>query len=196
MRKLIVLFFLCFCLVSASSAEASVKQKRQNRIANKYKLSRLKNIVQLEKFIKNGWLVSVSDTDAYRLDRKLGKWDKKNKKSYRHARPYVKDFLDTELTKCYKETGEVFKVNSLVRTVVYQRLMRKKGDGAIIGKIWWKQSLHLTGAAVDISYGGGVTAAGRSCLRKRLRELEKDDRVITIYESDHFHIFVSPKYNE
>jgi hypothetical protein len=200
MRKLIALFSFCICLSFVSQAEARshrakvsrIKQTKQNRVADKYHLSRIKDLAQLKKFIKNKWLVLVSNTDAYQLDEGIGKWDPKHKSLYHYARSYVKDFLDIELTKCYKKTGDVYKIYSLVRTLAYQKLLREnEGDGAIMGKKKWQQSAHLTGATVDI-YSKGLSPEGRSCLRTHLLAQEKDGKIIAMRESGHWHVFIVP----
>ena len=128
----------------------------------------------------------ISDTDSYHLDAGIGKWDKKHKILYHYARSYVKNFSDNEFGACHNETGDVYKINSLVRTYAYQKRVRKyETNGAIAGKKWWQQSAHLTGAALDI---------GRSCLRKSLRLLNKKGKIISMRESDHYHVMVLPSY--
>jgi len=202
MRKLTVLVFCSLCLVGSSLAEArphrdsinKIKQKKQNRFANRHHLSRLKDLAQLERFIKNKLLVLISDTDSYHLDAGIGKWDKKHKILYHYARSYVKNFSDNEFGACHNETGDVYKINSLVRTYAYQKRVRKyETNGAIAGKKWWQQSAHLTGAALDISWKG-LSSAGRSCLRKSLRLLNKKGKIISMRESDHYHVMVLPSY--
>lgn len=202
MRKLIVFFLLCLCLSFTDRAEARPRwvtvhrnqQKKQNRFANKHHLTRLKDLAQLEKFIKIKLLVLISDTDAYYLDKEIGKWDKKHKDLYHYARSYVKDFSDNELGACHNETGDAYKINSLVRTYAYQkRVWKYETHGAITGKKWWQQSAHLTGAALDISWKG-LSSAGRSCLRKHLRKLGKQGKIISMKESDHYHVMVLTSY--
>ncbi len=202
MRKIIILVFCGLCLLGSSIAEATPhwvtvnrnKQKKQNRSANRHHLTRIKDLAQLEKFIKIKLLVLISDTDSYQLDAGIGKWDKKHKILYHYARSYVKDFSDNEFGACHKETGDVYKINSLVRTSAYQRRVRKyETNGAISGKKWWQQSAHLTGAALDISWQG-LSSAGRSCLRKHLRRQGKLGKIIFMRESDHYHVMVMTSY--
>lgn len=196
MRRIITLTFCILCLGNISLAEAGqhLKQKQQNKFANKHHLTRLKDLAQLERFIKSKLLVLISDTDAYFLNKEIGKWDKKHKVLYHYARSYVKDFLNSEIGACHNETGDVYKINSLVRTAAYQKRVRRwETNGAIVGKKWWQQSAHLTGAALDISWQG-LSSAGRACLRKHLRKLNKQGRIISMRESDHYHVMVLPSY--
>ena len=198
---------LCLLLLPASAqarhkhkqhnrrAMLIAKQMKENRAAYKYHYSRIKNLAQLEKFIKKKWLVLISDTDAYYLDGDIGKWDAEHKDLYHYARQNVKDFLDKELGYCHQQTGDVYKINALVRTYAYQKTLRARDPdaGAIMGKVWWKQSLHLTGSAVDISWQG-LSAAGRICLYDRLQTLDKKGKIIELRESSHYHVMVLRSY--
>lgn len=206
MRKIIVMICCGICLAGVSSVEArphkasatKVKQKKYNGSANKYRLTRIKDLAQLKKFIEKKLLIFIPDTDAYVLDSdQIGQWDQDNKVLYYYARPYVKDLLDTEPTACHAQTGDVYSVASLVRTRAYQKTLHDNDHkaGAIVGKKLWKQSAHLTGAAVDISYKG-LSEEGKSCLRERLHKREKQGQIIVLYEKSHFHIMVLSNYKK
>lgn len=215
MRTFSVLFLTCVCLFFSSQAEARgkrrnrsgvqialrdtrAKQKQQNRAADRYSLSRIKNREELEKFINmkgDRHLVLVSDTDSYYLDSGIGYLDPGNERLYHFARIWVKLFLDTELDEAHKATGDRFKIASLVRPRDYQQKLHQHKRGAILGKRWWEQSSHMTGATVDISFKG-LSPASMVWLRKRFVKLQKQGKVIAVQErrSGHFHIMILPTY--
>ena len=200
-NSLLILFsVLCAAPTEASARSASLKggvisQKRQNRVADRHHLTRLKDLDALKKSVRSGLLVEVSDTDAYRLGPYLGYLDPGNEAWYRHTRTWTKRFLDRELGDIHRATGERFKVTSLVRTRAYQRKLVKSGANAISGRAWWRQSSHLTGATVDISYKD-MSADARKRLEKRLLALEKAGLIEATKEhaSYCFHIMVFPEY--
>mgnify|MGYP001614104172 CR=1 FL=1 len=207
MRTFGVLFILCVCLLFPSQAEAggrrhkrsdaSSKQKQENRAADKYGLSRIKDRKELEKFIAMGRLVLVTNAGSYYLDENprdgIGHLDPDHKQLYHHARSWVKLFLDKELAEGHRLTGDRFKIAGLVRTHDYQKKLRQRNKGAIFGKVWWKQSLHLTGSAVDISFEG-LSAHGMKWLRQRLKKLQAQGKIIAVKEFGHFHLMILPLY--
>ena len=215
MYNLFALFSLCICLLFPAQAAANgrrykrsgassalrdtrAKQKQQNRAANRYDLSRIEDRSELEKFIAMAGprrLVAVSDTDSYYLDPDIGYLDPGYEHLYRHARVWVKLFLDTELTEARRVTGDRFKIASLVRPRSYQEKLSRRKSGAIFGKRWWEQSSHMTGATVDISFKG-LSVAGQRWLRQRLKKLQAQGQIIAVEErySGHFHVMVLPSY--
>jgi len=197
----ILIFIVLSCLPHEAYAEdASLRggvssMKRQNRNANRHELARLRDLDDLKRSVTEGRLVSVSDTDAYRIDAYLGYLDADNAAWYRHARPWTKRFLDTELGAGHLATGERFTITSLVRTKVYERRLTKSGANTISGRAWWKQSSHLTGAAVDISHKE-MSREAKRWLERRLLQLERQGVIEATKEhrSRCYHIMVFPEY--
>lgn len=168
-------------------------QKRHNRGATADSLSRLDTRADLERFIKRGLLVRIGDTSAYWLDA-IGGHDPGHEDLYRHARPWTKRFLDKELGAAHAKLGHRFKITSLVRTDTYQGRICRSGNGAAIcGGAWWEQSLHLTGATVDISKEG-MSGKTLAWMRKRLVRLQEQGLVGAIEERGAFHVFVRKAY--
>lgn len=168
-------------------------QKRHNRAATADGLTRLDDRDDLERFIAQGHLVEIGDTDAYYLDA-IGGHDPGHAELYRHARPWTKRFLDRELGAAHAKYGHRFKITSLVRTDTYQGRICRSGNGAAIcGGDWWEQSLHLTGATVDISKEG-MSGKTLAWMRKRLIQLQDKGLVGAIEERGAFHVFVRKAY--
>lgn len=196
----LIVLFLCEGMLHArpASLKGSVlSQKRQNRVANKAHLSRLRNIKDIQKLVRKDLLVEVKDTPAYYLGRYLGYLDAPNAAWYRFTRPWTKRFLERVLGAGHRLTGERFKVTSLVRTKIYQRKLVKKGANAISGSGWWRQSSHLTGATIDISYKN-MSPKARRWLEKKLLILERKGLVEATKErrSYCFHVMVFPSYGK
>jgi len=170
-------------------------QKRHNRAADADGLSRLDDRADLERFISAGLLVEVADTDAYYLDA-LGGHDASHADLYAHARPWTKRFLDRELGDAHAKFGHRFKVTSLVRTARYQKKICAAGNrAAVCGTDWWEQSLHLTGATVDVSKEG-MSSKTLAWMRKRLVRLQDQGLVAAIEEAGAFHVFVRKAYGK
>lgn len=218
MRTFSILFLMCVCLLFPSQTEAKgrgynysdtpvelrgskAKQKQQNRAADRYNLSRIKDRNELEKFIamKGGrQLVLLLETDSYYLDPDIGYLDPGYEELYQYTRIWTRLFLDTELAEAHLATGDRFKIASLVRPLDYQqKLYRNKNNkvGAIVGKKWWQQSSHPTGATVDISFDG-MSLEGKNWLRKRFRKLQSQGKIIAAEEprGRHFHLMILPSY--
>jgi len=170
-------------------------QKRQNRIADKHKLIRLKNRAELELIIKKGRLVEIVDTDAYFISEYTGMLDPDHQELYWHARPWVLLFLDDVLREGFDTFKEDFKVTSLVRTRWYQKKLRRVNRNAIGGTAWWQQSSHLTGSTVDISYRG-MSYKLQRWFEGKLSLMEKQGLIEASKEfgSRHYHIMVHPRY--
>ncbi|MEK7546492.1 MAG: DUF5715 family protein [Patescibacteria group bacterium] len=170
-------------------------QKRHNRQANADDLTRLEKRDDLERFIDLGLLVPVDDTRSYYLD-SIGGHDPGHEDLYRHARPWTKRFLDKELSVVRTKFGHRSKLTSFVRTDTYQGRICRSGNGAAIcGGDWWEQSLHLTGATVDISKEG-MSRKTLAWMRKRLVQLQRQSLVSAIEERGAFHVFVRKAYGK
>ena len=200
----ILSIFLLIVLTSKTSWSGNknlkpsiASQKRQNRIADRYKLARLKNLTQLKKSIKKGYLVKIDDSDAYFVSEYTGVLDPDNQELYWYARPWVLLFLDSVLREGFDTFKEDFKVTSLVRTRWYQRKLSEVNSHAIIGRAKWQQSSHLTGSTVDVSYKG-MSRKLQRWFEKKLSRLEKRGLIEATKEfgSYHYHIMVHPLYGK
>lgn len=204
--RITVLFIVCALLASEATGEAKkpkrsgalrgsvASQKRQNSVADDHDLTRIKDLDQLERFIDQGRLVPIEDTDSYYLET-VGSEDPDNAELYAHARPWVKKFLDAELEAAHRDTGDRFKITALSRTKKYQKRLCRNNAAAICGSAWWKQSSHLTGSTVDISKID-MSSKARKWLRKRLIKLEKQGKIEATEESGCFHVMVFPNYGD
>lgn len=176
-------------------------QQCQNEEADRSDLDRLGTLPQLQRFIRKGWLVRFTNTDAYTLDPdEIGEKDEENADSYAYGRPWTKALLDRELAEIHRVTGETFEIISLVRTATYQGDLKETNERAIRGR-GHKRSSHLTGATVDIRKKGR-SAVALKMLRERLIVLEEAGLIEAIEEkkgrSDAgcFHVMVFRKYGD
>ena len=115
----------------------------QNQEADKEGLSRIKNDRQLCQMKKNHLLVPI--TKKVEIDHRL-------KKKFRYVRPWTNEFM-AEMAIAFKKrfgSDEKIRVNSAVRTIASQCLLRRRNCNAakISGPT---ASSHLTGATVDIA---------------------------------------------
>lgn len=172
---------------------SATAQKRHNLDADADDLSRIENREELRKFISKKILVLISGNSSYYLSR-IGGHDPAHSELYRYARPWTKKFLDRELGTASRKFGHKFKITSLVRTATYQNSICRSGNrAATCSGGHWKQSLHLTGATVDISKVG-MSSATRAWMRKRLIQLQSQGYVRAIEERGAFHVFVRKSY--
>jgi hypothetical protein len=194
---------LLTALPADDSIAAAVPPKgtiqRQNWLADRYKLTRLRDRAQLKRFIRLRLLVPVTDTPGYFVSpRHAGSLDKANAALYRHARPWVVDFLDTFSKAVNEELARpcCLMVTSLVRTKAYQRRLARANRYAA-GRGHYRQSPHLTGATVDISLRW-MPAPARRVMLRHLRWLQEDGAVDFIYErrNNCLHVFVVPDWRE
>ena len=168
-------------------------QRSHNAGADADDLTRLQDRDDLERFIEQGHLVPIAGTKSYYLDT-IGGHDSAHAGLYRYARPWTKRFLDREMKSLRAATGVKAKITSLVRTDAYQGRICRSGNGAAIcGGDWWEQSLHITGAAVDISKEG-MSCKALKWMRTRLAKLERQGLVGAIEERGAFHVFVRKAY--
>ncbi len=165
--------------------------ERQYGIARSYRLGRIRDAAELRRWIADGRLAPIADTEAYYLDPgSVGAEDAGNAALYRHGRPWVRDFLDEVLAEGHALAGERFKVTSVVRSVEYQARLRR--DNRAAAGAW--ASSHVTGSTVDISLEG-LSDGTKRWLRERLWRLDRQRRVIdAIEEPGCLHIMVFPDY--
>ena len=167
----------------------------ENHLADRHDLTRIRDQAELRRFIDAGLLVPVASTDAYELDPTLGEMDPDHAALYAHARPWVRAFLDDVLAEGHRLHGDRYKVTSLVRTVAYQRALRRHNAAAATGRTRDERSSHLTGSTVDIR-STELSAADLAWLRGRLAALERAGALRATEERYNgcFHIMVAPDY--
>lgn len=158
-------------------------QLRQNQEADREKLSRIKDAKHLEWMKANGFLVNLPETNEVRVDPRL-------EPELRFCRPWVRDFLLKLANDFYNLFHKPIQINSAVRTVKYQKRLRKtnrnaaESDGPMA-------SSHLTGATVDVAKLG-YTHDELRWMRQRLIDLEEDGKILATEEHWQlvFHIMV------
>lgn len=208
MRMSASLLMLGLAFFSPSSARADARGSPtlrgspaalagENAMADRHRLSRIRDVGELRRFIDAGLLVPIAATDAYELDATLGEADPDHAALYAHARPWVREFLDETLGEGHRLHGDRFMLTSLVRTVAYQRLLRRRYAAAAgASGARSRMSSHLTGSTVDIRIMG-LSPEAESWLRGRLVALERLGAVRATEErgsSVCFHVMVSPDY--
>jgi hypothetical protein len=190
MRALALIVIIAGFLVNPATA-ASLKGTRmalasQNAIADRAGLSRIKNQEQLNLFKEKGLLVKCEVGPSMRIDSNLPV-------TYRWCRPETRDFLDA-FAKAYskKFPDAVLQLNSAVRTVGYQRQLRKKNGNAARADSGPGRSLHLTGTTVDITKKG-MTDAQKLWTRTYLLAREREGKIDATEEKKQavFHIVVN-----
>ncbi len=169
----------------------------ENRVADEHDLTRLRDAVELRRFIGVGLLMKIVDTDGYFIDATLGEIDSANAALYAYARPWVKTFLDDFAIDPARPKGFRYKITSLVRTVEYQEKLRKRYPAATSATVPGRRSSHLTGSTVDISTKE-MPDAEKARLRKKLAALERRGLIQATEEqwtSLCFHVMVFPEYS-
>lgn len=157
---------------------------RQNTLADREHLTRLKDSRQLIRFEQKRLLVPAPRTKAVKVDRRL---DAK----YTWCRPETRKFLAVLGTDFRKKFKRSLQVNSLVRTVNYQVGLRSRNGNAASVLPGPGQSAHLTGAAIDITKKG-MSRAQLAWMRARLTKLERRGTIEATEERRQpvFHIMV------
>ncbi len=168
----------------------------QNRMADALALTRMPNAAAVRRMADSGLLVRVpGDGEGYVLDEYLGgRYRHRNVLHY--ARPWVRGFLAREGERFAEAfPGARFKVSSLIRTLDYQELLKRRNVNAARGDDDDTRSPHLTGAALDISKKG-LSRAQLAWWRAQLVALQDDGWIIAEEEvrTNAFHIFVHPGY--
>ena len=195
---------LCPRTASATDSGSAVVTRntplleQQNQLIDRYRLERIPALKRLKRLIAAGRLVKVSATAAYYPDfQHVGSQDSANSALYAHARPWVRDFLNVVLKPISQETGERFKVTSLVRTMDYQRRLRRVSLVAASGINHWRLSPHLTGSTVDISTKD-MSDSAKQALSHSLSALSRAGAVVFMEEffGGCFHIFVLPDWRK
>ncbi len=161
--------------------------RRENRAADRERLSRMRDLAMVRRFVAAGLLVRVPDQER-------GYWIARVPAALRVARPWTTRFIGQLADAFYALFGDRLKITSLTRTVRGQRALQRWNPNAApaVGPL---RSTHLTGASVDISKNGfGGDEVG--WLRVVLRRLERRQlvRATEEFQQPHFHVMVARRY--
>jgi hypothetical protein len=163
---------------------------RQNEMAEADGLERILDDADLDDRIAHGSLVPVPLSNSLHINTELPE-------NRRYCRPWTAQFLaDLDRAHTAQFTGGALEVTSAVRTVEYQRKLRRVNGNAAAadGDI---ASPHLTGGTVDIAKAG-LTSRQITWLRNWLLPLEQQGKIDVEEEfrQSCFHISVYKNYAE
>jgi hypothetical protein len=171
-------------LVATESSQAI-----QNARANRYHLTRLRDLAMVRDFCADGLLVSVPErTPYYYVDGVPA--------NYRYLRPWSRLFLDHISREFYLRFGQPLRVTSMLRTVQVQRRLAYTNPNAA-DATGADRSSHLTGATLDISKKF-MGYRGELWMRSMLLQLKREGYLYAIEEFQEpcFHVMVFPTYRE
>ncbi len=159
----------------------------ENREADRERLSRMKDLRMVRRFVRAGLLVPVeAATSTW--------WVSTVPPSLRVARPWTKAFIEQLARAFHAFFGERLKITSLTRTASVQRALRLRNANAAPagGRL---RSTHLTGASVDVSKAQ-LDDTRIGWLRLVLARLEQRRLLHAIEEfrQPHFHVMVLRRY--
>ena len=160
---------------------------RQNQMADRDGLDRIRDDAGLEQLLRDKKLVALPENATLEVDDRLPS-------NRRYSRPWTAAFLSVLSRDYYANFHEPLQVTSAVRTVaVQQRLERINGNAAPISGE--SASPHLTGQAIDIAKHG-LTMAQIAWLRTYLQPLIGDGKIDVEEEFRQacFHISVYRNY--
>ena len=195
MKSLVVFLATLTFLTGTVSAAVSLRgspesMAKQNEQADKEKLSRLWE-KDLENFKKKKLLVPIPDGKRGVIV------DDRLQEKYSWVRPWTSRFLVDFRGDFEKNLNDVPQVNSAVRTVEYQRKLRKENKNAASAEPGPRQSSHLTGSTVDIGKKD-MSPRQLKWVRNYLLALKKRGLIEAIEEKHQavFHIMVFKKYKK
>jgi Family of unknown function (DUF5715) len=160
---------------------------RQNQVADRDGLDRIRNDDDLLDMRSKRLLVSLPESDALQIDERLPV-------NRRYCRPWVAQFLATLARAHYAHFHTALQVNSAVRTVEFQQhLMHINGNAAPAEGD--TASPHLTGQAIDIAKHG-LSLTEIAWLRGYLLPLVQEGKVDVEeeFQQSCFHISVYRRY--
>ena len=161
---------------------------RQNEEIDRLELPRIADEVELAELEARHDLVPIEETDGVHIAIR--------EVSHRYCRPWTETFLQDLGAAYYQEFGQPIQVNSAVRTVEYQRKLRRHNGNAApeAGEI---ASSHLGGLTVDINRRG-LTRKQHQFIVDYLFRL-REEGIIEVAEERRqpvFHIMISDRYTE
>lgn len=176
------------CNEKAELSGSDESSKRQNAQADKENLTRIENREQLEKFKRAMLLVPIPKNNEIQIDSRIPN-------ELRWCRPWTKTFLLNMSHNHWGTFEKSIQINSAVRTVEYQKRLRRRNANAapIEGE---KTSSHLTGSTVDIAKLG-MSKKQLEWMRTYLLRLEKCGLIEATEEFNQavFHVMVFKHYS-
>jgi hypothetical protein len=160
---------------------------RQNLVADREGLDRIKDDEDIEFLRSEGLLVAIPQNQALDIDERLPM-------NRRYCRPWTSQFLAALARAHYARFHTPLQVNSAVRTVEFQqRLLRTNGNAAPAeGET---ASPHLTGQAIDLAKHG-LSMTEIAWLRGYLMPLVQQGKIDVEeeFQQSCFHISVYKRY--
>jgi len=161
---------------------------RQNEEIDRLELPRITDEVELAELEARHELVPIEETDGVHIAIREA--------SHRYCRPWTHTFLQDLGEAYYNEFGQPIQVNSAVRTVEYQRKLRRH-NGNAAPEAGDTASSHLGGLTVDINKRG-LTRKQHDFIVDYLFNL-REEGIIEVAEERRqpvFHIMISDRYTE
>jgi len=161
---------------------------RQNEEIDRLELPRIADEVELTELEARHDLVPIEESEGVHVAIR--------EPAHRYCRPWTLDFLQDLGEAYYREFHQPIQVNSAVRTVEYQRKLRRRNHNAAseTGEI---ASSHLAGLTVDISKRG-LTRKQHKWIEDYLFNLRAEGMIEPAEERRQpvFHVMVSERYTE
>jgi len=161
---------------------------RQNEEIDRLELPRIADEVELAELEARRDLVPIEETDGVHIAIREA--------SHRYCRPWTHTFLQDLGEAYYQEFGQPIQVNSAVRTVEYQRKLRRR-NGNAAPEAGDTASSHLGGLTVDINKRG-LSRKQHDFIVDYLFNL-REEGIIEVAEERRqpvFHIMISERYTE
>jgi hypothetical protein len=161
---------------------------RQNEEIDRLELPRIADEVELAELEARHDLVPIEETDGVHIAIREA--------SHRYCRPWTHTFLQDLGEAFHKEFQQPIQVNSAVRTMEYQRKLRRRNRNAApeAGEI---ASSHLGGLTVDINKRG-LSRRQHKFIVDYLFNL-REEGIIEVAEERRqpvFHVMISDRYTE
>jgi hypothetical protein len=162
---------------------------RQNEEIDRLGLPRIEDVGQLEELKSTQQLVPLEDTKTFQVSPTLDP-------EYRYAKPWTRDFIADLSQAYYDKFHAPLVVTSAVRTVEYQRKLRRRNKNAAPDS-GETASSHLAGLSIDIAKRG-MTRAQHKWFENYLADMRDQNLVEAAEERRQacFHIMVSERYAE
>ena len=162
---------------------------RQNEEIDRLGLPRIEDQGQLEELKATEQLVPLEGTRSFIVDPHLDP-------EYRYSKPWTRDFVADMSSAYYDRFHAPLTVTSAVRTVEYQKKLRRRNHNAA-PEMGETASSHLAGLTIDISKRG-MTRTQHKWFEDYLANMRDQNLVEAAEERRQacFHIMVSERYAE
>lgn len=163
----------------------------ENLLVAPYKLEKPGTAKDVEELVARGKFVSIPlRGDTFMID------SVQVKSEYRYALPSMLRFLGDYFPQQYADYfNKRFMIVSLIRSLEHQKDLERRGVSNAERSVSNCESLHPTGATVDISKAGMRSQESYFVYRNLVR-LREERKIHFINEMRVFHIVVSPDYPE